>query len=120
VGNTYQLFWIGSGPIAPLIGRLNIKPGDHLYTRPAPVRGAVGGMIDVTDRFPENDDPVLVYTPGNEYLQYAIDQWRMQSEAPVSFSSATIDVGFGWCDHDHEEVTHWMPLPTMTTQEAGR
>jgi hypothetical protein len=49
VGNTYQLFWIGSGPIAPLIGRLNIKPGDHLYTRPAPVQGVVKSDQEIHD-----------------------------------------------------------------------
>jgi hypothetical protein len=36
VGSDFQLVWIGSGPIAPIIAKHNIKVGDKLYTHPAP------------------------------------------------------------------------------------
>ncbi|MGV0128883.1 hypothetical protein [Burkholderia gladioli] len=35
VGTTYQLLWIGSGPIAPIVERHGIKVGDRLYHGPA-------------------------------------------------------------------------------------
>ncbi|WP_186042986.1 hypothetical protein [Burkholderia gladioli] len=35
VGTTYQLLWIGSGPIAPIIEQHGIKVGDRLYHGPA-------------------------------------------------------------------------------------
>ena len=66
--------------------------------------------ISVQDRMPPDDTPVLVYVPGNEMLAFAIDQWRMQREAPLGWSSATIETGMGWGDHDYEDVSHWMPL----------
>jgi hypothetical protein len=78
--------------------------------RSAPSATAPAGWIAVEDRLPETADPVLIYTPGNKYLKFAIDQWKMQREAPVSFSSATIEIGFYWCEHEYEEVTHWKPL----------
>lgn len=66
--------------------------------------------ISVQDRMPPDDTPVLIYVPGNEMLAFAIDQWQMQREAPLDWSSATIETGMGWCDHDYEDVSHWMPL----------
>lgn len=66
--------------------------------------------ISVQDRMPPDDTPVLVYVPGNELLAFAIDQWQMQREAPLGWSSATIETGMGWGDHDYEDVSHWMPL----------
>lgn len=69
-----------------------------------------GDWIAVEDRLPSDEEPVLVYVPGNKHLKFAIDQWKMQREAPVSFSSATIETGMAWCDHEYEEVTHWKPL----------
>ncbi|WP_186158946.1 hypothetical protein [Burkholderia gladioli] len=35
VGTTYQLLWIGSGPIAPIVEQHGIKVGDRLYHGPA-------------------------------------------------------------------------------------
>lgn len=66
--------------------------------------------ISVQDRMPPDDTPVLVYVPGSEMMAFAIDQWQMQREAPLGWSSATIETGMGWCDHDYEDVSHWMPL----------
>jgi hypothetical protein len=41
-----------------------------------------------------------------------MDRWDEQHEAPLSFSSATIPVGPGWCCHDDfDSVTHWMAIP---------
>lgn len=41
VGDAYSLHWIGSGPIAPIIERTGLKPGDKLYTQAPAVDGAV-------------------------------------------------------------------------------
>lgn len=35
VGSDFQLGWIGSGPIAPIVAAHNIKVGDKLYTSPS-------------------------------------------------------------------------------------
>ncbi|WP_186202344.1 hypothetical protein [Burkholderia gladioli] len=35
VGTTYQLLWVGSGPIAPIVEQHGIKVGDRLYHGPA-------------------------------------------------------------------------------------
>lgn len=68
--------------------------------------------ISVEDRLPNTDEIVLVLVPGARYQQVALDCWRMQREAPLSWSSATIEIGMGWDDHEFDEVTHWMPIPT--------
>lgn len=50
VGVDFDLFWIGSGPIAPLVERNGLRPGSKLYARPAQavdlgaVRDAVQGI----------------------------------------------------------------------------
>ena len=75
--------------------------------------------VSVADRMPDTDEPVFLLTRFGP----AIDQWRMQYEAPVSFSSATIPTGVYWDNHDFEDVTHWMRIPAMhdaaTDQPAG-
>lgn len=63
--------------------------------------------IAVGERLPEPNAEVLVYTEGG----IRIDMWIMHREAPVSFSSITVETGYGWVDHDFEDVTHWTPLP---------
>jgi hypothetical protein len=74
---------------------------------------ALQRWIPVGEGLPETGDSVLVYVPGNRHLKVSIDQWRMQREAPVSFSSATIETGMMWDDHEFEEITHWMPMPSL-------
>ena len=69
------------------------------------------GWVSVYDRMPDTDNQVLVYVPANKYMKVQIDSWSMQREAPLSFSSATIETGFAWDNFEFEDVTHWMPLP---------
>jgi hypothetical protein len=71
----------------------------------------VEAWISVEEQTPPESTLVLVYTPSSEWEMCALDTWNEQHEAPLSFSSATIPVGFGWDNHEWEEVTHWMPLP---------
>jgi hypothetical protein len=66
--------------------------------------------ISVQDRLPTVGEQVLVYVPNSQYGKVQIDTWDMQREAPVSFSSATIEIGHGWDNHEFEDITHWMPL----------
>jgi len=75
----------------------------------------LGGWVSVIDRFPESDGPVLVYTPQNKCAKVWIDCWSMHREAPVSWSSATVETGFMWDGFEVDEVTHWMPLPDAPT-----
>lgn len=64
--------------------------------------------ISVESRLPDNDCEVLVF---HKTLGVLMDRWRMQAEAPLSFSSVTIETGYYWDDHEFEEISHWMPLP---------
>ena len=74
--------------------------------------------ISVKDRLPEEGQGlVLVYAPNNKYVAFQLDEWSMQREAPVSFSSATIEVGEGWDNFEFEEITHWMPLPNPPKEQ---
>ena len=76
-----------------------------------PLSAGLGRWVSVLERMPDSDDPVLVYTPKNAHAKVWIDRWQMQREAPLSFSSATIETGFMWDGFEFEDVTHWMPLP---------
>ena len=71
----------------------------------------LGRWVSVRERLPDSDGPVLVYTPKNKHAKVWIDCWSMQREAPVSWSSETIETGFMWDGFEFEDVTHWMPLP---------
>jgi len=71
----------------------------------------LGRWVSVRERLPDSDGPVLVYTPKNAHAKVWIDCWQMQREAPLSWSSATIETGFMWDGFEFEDVTHWMPLP---------
>lgn len=69
------------------------------------------GWIPVASgKLPPLDEMCLVYVPCAMHFKYAFDSWQVLREAPVPFSSATIEVGEGWGDHNYEEVSHWMPL----------
>lgn len=72
----------------------------------------LSGWVSVADRMPDTDDEVLVWTAQGAML----DRWRMQSEAPLSFSSATIETGMYWDEHEFEEVTHWQPITAPKEQ----
>ena len=89
---------------------------DWLEERGATLRlaqsGAVGAWVSVNDRLPEDGTECLVIVKyGNDPKFYrVIDTWRMQREAPVSFSSATIKTGLMWDDHDFFDVLMWQPV----------
>ena len=38
VGGTFTLYWVGSGPIEPIVKKYGIKVGDKLFTRPMPAQ----------------------------------------------------------------------------------
>jgi hypothetical protein len=71
------------------------------------------GWVSMEDRMPEPDTDCLVWgMPSWSHEPHVgTDRWAMQREAPLSFSSATIETGYGWDERDFDEVTHWMPLP---------
>ena len=72
------------------------------------------GWVGVDERMPELDVEVLVYKPASKYGQIQFDTWSMQHEAPLSFSSATIPIGFGWDNEDDFlAITHWHALPAL-------
>ncbi len=77
---------------------------DHLITCGVTLDNQVSSSkwIPVTERLPEEYEPVLVYDPSMDHGQYVME--------------ATWSVD-GWMtefDFDHDEnpgITHWMPLP---------
>ena len=79
---------------------------------------AVGAWIGIDERRPEMDEPVLVFNP-NGPLHVSIDEWCIYREAPVIWSSAAIETGEGWANHEFEQITHWMPLPAIPPSGAG-
>lgn len=89
--------------------------GVHQTERLAADGAAVGVMrwIPVSERLPEPDTEVLVYgkSPWAKEPYARIDTWAMQREAPLSFSSATIETGYMWDESDFDDISHWMPLP---------
>lgn len=52
VGSNFELYWAGSGPIAPLVEKHGIKVGSPLYTHPSPPEG-MAGWISVDERLPK-------------------------------------------------------------------
>jgi seryl-tRNA synthetase len=93
---------------------------DALKQRIAELEAALSGRwVSVRDRLPDSDEPVLVYTPQNQHAKMWIDCWSMRHEAPLSFSSMTIEIGYMWEAFEFEEVTHWMSLPVAPIDEEA-
>lgn len=67
--------------------------------------------ISVEDHLPDSEEIVLVLAPGSQYQTVNFDCWRMQREAPVAWSTETIETGMAWDEHEFDEITHWMLLP---------
>lgn len=73
------------------------------------------------DAVPQPDQTVLVWSrqTWETAPSLKIDTWSMQREAPLSFSTATIEVGYGWDDHENfESVIAWQPFPNPPKVEV--
>lgn len=80
-----------------------------------------GGWVSPYDSVPQPDQPVLVWSrqTWETAPSLKLDTWAMQREAPLSFSSATIETGYGWDDHENfESVIAWQPLPAPPAQRG--
>lgn len=55
---------------------------------------------------------------GNVEPFYVLDTWNTQREAPVSFSSATIEVGDCWDSNDVDDVIAWAIRPSFDESAA--
>lgn len=105
---------------AASVALVGLLPREHSSARRAAGSTAGDAWISVEDRLPPVGEQVLVYVPNSQYEKVQIDTWDMQREAPVSFSSETIEIGHGWDDHEFEDITHWMPLAaTPSTQSPA-
>jgi hypothetical protein len=89
VGSDFSLFWAGSGPIAPLIERHNIKVGAKLYTTPP------DGWIKCSERMPDDDTLCLGCDLDGVMWTLHFDEGQLMPDIG-ELSSA---------------ITHWMPLP---------
>jgi hypothetical protein len=76
----------------------------------------IGEWVSVTDRLPPDGDVVLAWAGDH----VAVERWMERHESPVSWSSATVPIGPGWDDHEFEDITHWMPLPSAPQQASQK
>lgn len=79
-----------------------------------------GGWVLPYDSVPQPDQTVLVWScqTWETAPSLKIDTWSMQREAPLSFSTATIETGYGWDEHENfESVIAWQPLPAPPAQK---
>ena len=79
-----------------------------------------GGWVAPYDSVPQPDQTVLVWSrqTWETATSLKIDTWAMQREAPLSFSTATIETGYGWDEHENfESVIAWQPLPAPPAQK---
>jgi len=85
-----------------------------LRTLPAPLAteqaGDLCGFTRGEDGVPDPDTTCIVLVEFNGELLPSIDSWTMQRESPAEWSSATVETGYYWDDHDHAEVLFWKPL----------
>jgi len=72
--------------------------------------------VSVNERVPELDAPVIVALASGGI---AIDEWCVQRESPVGWSSVEIQTGEMWGNHEFEDITHWMPLPAAPAAAGG-
>lgn len=110
------------GPDAPLLERWGRGPEgtpyllqrrDDGYWTPWHVAEAlVPRWVPVDERLPPEGVRVLVYVPTCELLPIQADEWNEQREDPTGMGGPTIATGYMWDEHEFEEVTHWMFLPT--------
>jgi hypothetical protein len=91
---------------------------DELLTPP---HGSTQGeWVSVNDQLPtgENEDAlVLVYVPADKYMRIQFDNWGLRHETPV-VGFPSIEIGKHWAEHEFEEITHWMPLPSPPTDKS--
>lgn len=82
----------------------------HVAARASQQPGAQ--WIACSERMPDEGQDCLVLLCWDDQQPYiGIDTWHMGSERPLEFSSATIETGLEWAEHDYDEISHWLPLP---------
>ena len=100
----------------------NALPHGSLERTDAALTAAkAGGWVSPYDSVPQPDQTVLVWSrqTWETAPSLKIDTWAMQREAPLSFSTATIETGYGWDDHeDFESVIAWQPIPAPPAQRG--
>lgn len=105
---------------------LGIECGSVLESARAAARAALseataGGWVSPYDSVPQPDQTVLVWSrqTWDPAPSLKIDTWAMQREAPLSFSTTTIETGYGWDEHENfESVIAWQPLPAPPAQRG--
>lgn len=85
---------------------------------PAPVV-VPEGWKDFPDHVPPPDTECLVELKIGETTIRAVDVWEMQRECPVGWSSQTVETGYGWSEHDSDDVARWLPMSAMLSYQHG-
>ena len=106
-------------PVAPTPALVHPTESDSTAVQ-RPVGEGHWRSVD-EDGYPERETECLVWVDnGAKWGPHAaITDWSMQRESPVSWSSATIETGYGWDGFYENEVTHWMPLPEPPPAASG-
>jgi len=83
---------------------------------PAPPAPAVPAWRQFPEQVPDPDTECLVEVAFNGALYRAVDTWEMQRYMPVEWSSATVEIGYGWSAHD--DVQRWIPISSIAATPA--
>lgn len=75
--------------------------------------------VPVDEGLPPEGVRVLVYVPTCDLLPIQADEWNEQREDPLGMDGPTIATGHMWNEHEFDEVTHWMFLPTPPLLEPN-
>lgn len=73
---------------------------------------AVGPWTPTSEALPEAGTECVVLVRGVDGKLFpALDEWEMQRESPVGWTSHTIETGLMWSGHEFEDVVAWMRVP---------
>lgn len=76
--------------------------------------------FELDHRMPPKDVEVLVYWPCTDgTYQVRMDEWSDLHEDPIGMGGPTLCVGEGWVSYGDENITHWAPIATPSSQTCA-
>lgn len=82
--------------------------GRNILTAEAPSPSVPEKWRGYPEFVPEPDTECLVEVQYEQSIYRAVDRWEKQ----IEFSSATVEVGYGWSEHD-DAVKRWIPISQL-------
>lgn len=80
----------------------------ELESARAPSTDSAAGWISVDERLPDSGTPILALTAWGDMV---IEEWVDYSISACDMNPTFPGTGYGWCENQTEDITHWMPLP---------